>query len=126
MIDHVSEAVRGVDRRLGASLEGKNMEDQPLQQAANGRRPNGTFAPGHKFGRGNGIARKVARFRDRLFRSVTNDEFAEIVEALKKEAKAGQSWAVKLALEYLCGPPEAVDLEIRLTALELTLAERKR
>jgi hypothetical protein len=43
-----------------------------------------------------------------------------------RHVKAATRWAVKLALEYLCGPPEAVDLELRLTALEQTLAERKR
>ena len=96
----------------------------PLQTGANGRQARGRFAPGNKAAKGNGQARKVARFRAAMFSAVKAGDVRAIVVQLVQEAKAGQPWAVKLALEYLCGPPRDVDLDERLTALEAAVLER--
>ena len=98
---------------------------RPLEMVSNGRRPNGTFAPGHKFATGNGISRKVARFRTSMFAAAKAGDVRAIVAKLLEEAKAGEPWAVKLALEYLCGPPRDVDLEERLAVLEAAELGRK-
>ena len=89
----------------------------PIQNGPN-RGPGGRFAKGNSGGPGSGIARKVARFRNAMFSTVKPGDVKEIIAKLIEQAKAGESWAVKLALEYLCGPPRDVDLEERLAALE--------
>ena len=87
-----------------------------------GRNPQtGRFTPGNKLARGNAAARKVARFRASMFAAVKAGDVKAIVVELLARARAGESWAVKLALEYLCGPPRDVDLDERLTVLEQTI-----
>jgi hypothetical protein len=100
---------------------------EPSETGCNGGRTSGgKFAPGNKCSRGNGIARKAATFRAKLFRSVSATDFGAIVRQLVQEAKAGKPWAVKLALEYLAGPPRDVELEERLQALEAALEGRRK
>ena len=99
---------------------------RPLATVSNGRQDGGRFAPGNRFGKGNGIARKVARFRTSMFAAVKAGDVRAIVLKLLEQAKAGEPWAVKLALEYLCGPPRDVDLEDRLAALEAAELGRAR
>ena len=102
------------------------MDNLPIQNGSNGGRgPRGRFAPGNPGGPGSGVARKVARFRASMFAAVKAGDVKAIVAELLKQAKAGESWAVKLALEYLCGAPRDVDLEERLTALEETILKGK-
>jgi hypothetical protein len=95
-------------------------DTQPASPVPNGggRDPRGRFASGNCLARGNGSAKKVARFRSKLFSSVTLSDFAEIVGVIVREAKAGEKWACELALAYLCGPPRDMDLEERLEKLE--------
>jgi hypothetical protein len=97
----------------------------PLQTVSNGRQARGRFAPGNKAAQGNGQARKVARFRASMFAAVKAGDVRAIVVKLLEQAKAGEGWAVKLALEYLVGPPRDVDLDERLTALEETVWKGK-
>ena len=61
-----------------------------------------------------------------MFAAVKTGDVKEIVTKLIECAKAGESWAVKLALEYLVGPPEAVDLLERIENLEQAQAQEKR
>lgn len=96
----------------------------PLQTALNGRQARGRFAPGNKAAKGNGQARKVARFRTSMFAAVKAGDVRAIVSKLLEQAKGGESWAVKLALEYLVGPPRDHDLEERIEALEQTILGR--
>ena len=91
---------------------------QPFQTASNGRQPGGRFGRGNKAAQGNGQTRKVARFRTAMFAAVKAGDIRAIVGTLVEQAKAGEGWAVKLALEYLCGPPRDLDLDERLTTLE--------
>jgi hypothetical protein len=61
-----------------------------------------------------------------MFAAVKAGDVRAIVLKLLEQAKAGEPWAVKLALEYLCGPPRDVDLEDRLAALEAAELGRAR
>jgi hypothetical protein len=83
----------------------------------------GRFMAGNRCARGNSTPRKTAVFRAKLFRCVTPTDFRAIVQKLVEEAKAGQPWAVKLALQYLVGRAEDVELYERLLILETTLTE---
>ncbi len=83
-----------------------------------GRDPsNGQFTRGNRLASGNQVGKKTARFRGRLFRSVTNEDFDEMARQLIDRAKAGERWAIQLALAYFCGPPEDVTQD-RLVMLE--------
>jgi hypothetical protein len=83
-----------------------------------GRDPsNGRFAPGNRLSKGNHVGKKTARFRGRLFRAVSNEDFDEMARQLIDRAKAGERWAIQLALAYFCGPPEDVTQD-RLVMLE--------
>ena len=85
---------------------------------------NGRFASGNQAAKGNAAPRKAATFRAKLFRCVSPADFREIVEKLVEQAKAGEPWAVKLALQYLVGHSEDVELHERLLILETTLTTR--
>jgi hypothetical protein len=84
----------------------------------------GRFTAGNQCAKGNATPRKAATFRAKLFRCVTPADFRGIVEKLVEEAKAGQPWAIKLALQYLVGRSEDVEMHERLLILETTLTER--
>jgi len=84
----------------------------------------GRFAAGNQCAKGNATPRKAATFRAKLFRCVTPADFRAIVQKLVEEAKAGQPWAMKLALQYLVGRSEDVEMHERLLILETTLTER--
>lgn len=101
------------------------METPPLQTGSNGRQTRGRFGPGNRFAKGNGATRKLARFRMAMFAAVKTSDVKEIIGKLLEQAKAGESWAVKLALEYLCGPPVGLDILERLETLEAAIQGRK-
>ena len=84
----------------------------------------GRFTAGNQCAKGNATPRKAAVFRARMFRSVSPSDFRDIVQKLVEEAKAGQPWAIKLALQYLVGRSEDVEMHERLLILETTLTER--
>jgi len=83
----------------------------------------GRFARGNQCAKGNTAPRKAATFRANLFRCVTPADFRGIVQRLVEEAKAGQPWAIKLAMQYLVGRAEDVELHERLLILETTITE---
>ena len=99
--------------------------ETPSQNGENGRDSRGRFAPGNSGGPGNATARKAATFRAKLFDAVSVGDFAAIVARLLQEAKGGESWAVKLTLEYLVGPPQDIALEERLQKLETLLSNQE-
>ena len=57
-----------------------------------------------------------------MFAAVSQDDLREVVGVLMTNAKEGQPWAVKLALEYLLGPAADTALEMRLSLMEAALA----
>ena len=107
---------------IAPNLPPSDSEPGPPQTGPDGgRTPRGQFAKGNRCSKRNGTARKAAQFRSKLYATVSAKDFGEITGRLVQEAKAGESWAVKLALEYLIGPPRDFDLEERLAKLEATL-----
>ena len=94
------------------------LESPSLPVSDGGRDPsNGRFALGNRLASGNQVGKKTARFRGRLFRAVSNEDFDEMARQLISRAKAGERWAIQLALAYFCGPPEDVTQD-RLIMLE--------
>jgi hypothetical protein len=92
--------------------------------AANGRRQNGTFAPGHKFAKGKPHAAKVQKLRSALLNAVKVEDLKAIVTQLVTVAKEGDVSAAKLLFDRLLGPPLPLDIEERLKAVERLLQER--
>ena len=99
------------------------MSSPPSPAGSNGRGPNGRFAPGNRAGRGNPHARRVARLRAALLRSVTPEDIVDVARALLAQAKEGDVAAAKELLQRLLGPPVELDLIERLEAMERRLAE---
>ena len=75
------------------------------QPSTNGRKSNGQFAHGNKYGKGNPYARHVARLRTSLIEAVGDDGLADIVQGMVTAAKGGDVAAAKLLLSYLLGKP---------------------
>ena len=72
-------------------------QEKPPTADSGGRDSHGRFTPGNRASRGNTTARKTTMFRARLFSAVSAADFTEIIQRLLREAKGGESWAVKLA-----------------------------
>ena len=100
-----------------------DMIDPPSPTAPNGRSANGRFGHGNTCARGNPHARRVARLRAELLRTVGPQDLREVIETLLSRAKAGEIAAAKEVLQRLLGPPVELDLLHRLEALEARLAE---
>lgn len=99
-------------------------EKEPIPAVSDGRDiATGRFTPGNQCSRGNAVTRKAAAFRAKMFRCVSTADFADIIRKLVEEAKGGQPWAIKLALQYLAGRSEDVELHERLLILETTFVE---
>jgi hypothetical protein len=105
--------------RALSDLSGPLATSGPIAPVLDGGRDpaNGRFTKGNHLAKGNPIGRKTSRFRSQLFKSVTPDDFREIVQQLIERARQGERWAVQLALAYLAGPPEDVTQD-RLVMLE--------
>jgi hypothetical protein len=105
----------------------KPMDDkQPSQTALDGHDPRGRFTPGNRCSKGNSVARKAARCRDKLFNTISVADFQAIVKTLVGLAKGGEGWAVKLLFSYLLGDPQPFDFVERLKSLEQTLSENQK
>lgn len=88
--------------------------------AANGsgRDPQtGRFVKGWKGGPGNPQLRALAEWRQVLIDAVSEDDLRETVEVLKREAKAGQRWAVRELLDRCLGKPEQVMSMLKVSTL---------
>jgi len=101
-------------------------DNEPIPAVSDGKDiTTGRFTAGNRCARGNAAPRKAATFRAKLFRCVSPTDFRAIVKKLVDEAQAGQPWAIKLALQYLCGNSADVELHERLVILETTLTKGK-
>jgi hypothetical protein len=101
-------------------------DNEPIPAVSDGRNiVTGKFSTGNQCAKGNTMPRKAATFRAKLFRCVTPADFRTIVQKLVEEAKSGKPWAIKLALQYLVGRSEDVEMHERLLILETTLTERR-
>ena len=75
-----------------------------------GRRTDGTFAPGNKFGLGNQGGRRTMtahmnRFLDVLVEQVTDGDLLAITRKVIDQAKKGQPEARRFLYEYVVGKP---------------------
>ena len=74
----------------------------------NGRKTNGQFAKGNKFGTG----RKISELRKAFLDAVTEDAMKDFALALIERVKTGDVKAAELVLPYLIGKPmEPEDLQ---------------
>src|SRR5687768_12574023 len=99
------------------------MSDSPSTNGPNGRGAGGRFAKGNHGGPGNPHARRVARLRSALFKSVQPTDLRQVVAALLAQAKAGDVASIKELMQRLLGPPEAADLLERLDALKAKIQQ---
>lgn len=99
------------------------MNDAPSPTASNGRGSNGKFGIGNQYAKGNPHAKRVARLRSALFKSVKPADLREVIAALLAQAKAGDVASIKELLQRLLGPPVEMDFVERMDALERTIAE---
>jgi hypothetical protein len=88
-----------------------------------GRRPDGTFAPGHAHSRKPRRTR-AARLRAALVKAVTRDDVAAIIAKQVELAKAGDPQAAKLVLDRVMGKVSNSDVIERIEALERLFQER--
>ena len=81
---------------------------QPSTNGDNGggRGPSGRFAKGNRGGPGNPHARRVARLRSILLKTVTEDDLQGIVAMLVQKAKDGDLAAAREVLNRLVGKPD--------------------
>jgi hypothetical protein len=94
--------------------------NRPIGDARDGK---GRFQRGHPGGPGNPFAAKVAKLRSALLNAVTEHDIAEVIDALKKNAKQGDVASIRELLSRCLGEPQAVDVLERLEALEAQLAK---
>jgi hypothetical protein len=94
--------------------------------AANGRDGCGRFSTGNKFALGNGVARKAARFRNKLFATISTKDFCRVVRRVLKEAIAGEAWACRLLLPHLIGRPLEYDIIAQAEGMAQELIELKK
>ncbi len=90
----------------------------------NGRDALGRFTSGNVGGPGNPFARRVARLRQVLIDSVTEEEMAIIAGQLVVQAKLGDQAAIKLLFQYVLGKPAAVVDPDALDQQEMELYQR--
>lgn len=98
--------------------------NEPLPTVIDGRNLAGQFTKGNRFGRGNGLQRRVQRLRVELLRTITPADLRDIILSLMAGAKSGDVAAAKEILQRVLGPAESLDLLIRLENLENELHER--
>ena len=86
------------------TLDATDGDAGPLARSDDGRdTQSGRFLPGNRQGRGNPKARRVARLRATLLRTVTPDDVAAAVRALIDRAKAGDVAAIRELLDRCVG-----------------------
>ena len=79
----------------------------------------GRFGPGNKGGPGGGaLSRKMTSLRCKLLAAVSEEDIEAIVQALIAKATEGDVPAAREVLDRCCGKAEALDLAVRLEALE--------
>lgn len=94
--------------------------EEPEQIGQNGRRPNGTFAPGNPGGPGPLGAKRVAEYREAIFKAVSADDLEAIVRKLARRALKGDVHAAREVLDRILGKPkQSIDIAGALEILKL-------
>jgi hypothetical protein len=84
----------------------------------NGRKSDGTFAPGNSFSRGNVNGKRAAEWRAVLDEEITPERLKNVVQKLLLAALKGEPWAIKEVLLRCVGTPISGNIEERLAELE--------
>jgi len=79
----------------------------PATSALDGHDAKGRFTPGNKISRGNPHAKSAQAWRKVWDACIKKGDIAAIYQKLLEKAKAGDTYAVKLYLEYSLGRPPA-------------------
>ncbi len=95
------------------SAEGNNEKGGTGNRTSDGR-----FGKSNRAAAGHGPPRATKHFRAAIYGTAQPDHVAEITEQLLSEALTKKEWAIRLALQYLVGPPSSIELEKRIEALE--------
>lgn len=94
----------------------------PLQAAPVGPRPGqdvkGRFVSGNRLGKGNVIARRVARIRAELLRNEKPSDVLAVIDAMRKQAINGDATAAKVYLDRVMGPVTPMEIDARIEGLE--------
>ena len=86
-----------------------------------GRDGRGRFAAGNPGGVGNPFARQTAALRTALVSAVSEQDIAEVIQALLGKARQGDVAATKLLLAYTVGKPAVIENPDTLDRDELAL-----
>jgi hypothetical protein len=100
--------------------------DEPSANGDNGKDPQGKFAPGNKYGRGNPHAARVSKLRAALLKAVKPTDIKAVIKKLLEQAKGGDADAMKELLDRSIGRPVETDLIERLERLEQLLEETRK
>lgn len=86
---------------------------QPQPTEVSGHRTSlGRFGKGNKLGKGNPNNRKAQQLRNALLKSVDRQDVLDVMAAMVKKAKEGDTNAAKIVLDRLFGKPRlAVSIE---------------
>ena len=74
--------------------------------STNGQKPNGTFAPGNKLGKGNPHIDKVGKLRVAMYAAVTEKAMKSVIRKLIAMAEDGDIKAIGMLLDRTLGKPE--------------------
>jgi hypothetical protein len=74
------------------------------------RKPDGTFAPGHKGSGGNPANARAQHFRALILASETDEQFQAVWASIRECATKGNAAAQQLYMERICGKvPQALE-----------------
>lgn len=103
------------------SGKGKRLPNRSNRVKRDGQ---GRFQPGTKPGPGNPQGAYISQLRGALLTAVTEEDIAEIMRKLVKEAKGGDIPACTLLLNRVLGKvPDGLDILSRIEQLEKTIAK---
>jgi len=97
---------------------------KPLGNGSNGRDSNGRFAAGNTGGPGNPHVKRTSELRVALLNAVSTEDVEKIVQAIVKNAKAGNLVAAREVLDRTIGRPSQTDIVARLESLEQAFYEK--
>jgi hypothetical protein len=90
---------------------------EPSPTESNGRDQAGKFTAGNKLAKGNPFARRVQKIRAALFKAVKPADVRQAVEALMKDAKAGDRMALAEILDRTIGRSIPADVQQQIDEL---------
>lgn len=86
-------------------------EASPTPDGVPTHRPNGQFAPGNKFGKGNPLAKRQGELRRMFMEAVTPLKMQAVERAIYQATIEGDMQAARVYLEYTIGKPQSMQTE---------------